>query len=231
MIFHYRKTIDSTNTWAKQITDTKHMHTLYAGYQTAGKGRRARKWISSPDTNVLMSITHIHTLTNMEPWFYGIVASYSVILLLKNYGIDAYYKWPNDVWTPKGKICGILPESTWNGSTVEKIIVGIGLNVNEPSFPEDIVATSMYIETRQTFDIHSLVRELSYHYMQALNEKKETIIEFLWEHFIWKDMEITIMPDNVKGIPIRILNDGSLVISNNGKEEVFRWGEITIRKI
>ncbi|NOZ92920.1 biotin--[acetyl-CoA-carboxylase] ligase [bacterium 3DAC] len=231
MIFHYRGKVDSTNTWAKDIHIDNNLHVLYAGYQTSGRGRQTRKWLSSPYKNILMSVTHKHINNDFEPWFYGISAAYSIIKVMEEYRIEAYYKWPNDVWTTRGKICGILPEAIWSNGNIEKIIVGIGLNVNEELFPANIIATSMYIETGRQFDIHTLLRKVSNYYKESLETNKEHILEFLWQHFLWKDKIIILLPDNITGKAIGLNHDGSLIVCTKKQCITAKWGEVSIRKI
>jgi len=231
MILHYRYTVSSTNDWAKHIQVGSIPHTLYTSFQTKGRGRQTRRWLSSPSDNILMSIVHRHFLPSNIPWIYGLYAAYSVITFLKSLGITPYFKWPNDVWTRQGKICGILPEAIWQDNTIEKIIVGIGININESHFPSDIPGTSVYLETGNTYNIHYLVRHVAHIYFSQLEIiSTETLISYLWEYFIWKDRNVVVLPDNIKGKAIAIKSDGSLVLESvDGKHTVVQWGELSLR--
>ncbi len=230
MILHYMGKVDSTNRWAKKYRNLRQFHVFYAGYQTAGKGRMARKWISSPNTNVLMTIAHPISKICNPPWFSGLVASYTIINILKTYGINAYYKWPNDIWTNRGKIAGILPETILEDK-ISALIVGIGLNVNEKSFPQSIQASSMFIETGKTYDIHYLIRKLANFYIASTSHTPSQIVNYLWQHFVWKEKEIIALPDRITGIASNMTEKGELIIrTKEGKKLVLKWGEITIRK-
>ncbi len=70
-------------------------------------------------------------------------------------GKEAGCKWPNDVLVSGKKISGILCESSIAGDSVQSVIVGIGLNVNQRVFPGDLAdrATSILIETGRTTDL------------------------------------------------------------------------------
>ena len=232
LIFHYKYSVDSTNIWAKKLKDDRFIHVLYAGYQTAGRGRHHRKWISSPGKNILMTIKHDHLLPQIQPNFYSLIAAYTIIKLLNQLDIDTYFKWPNDIWTKNGKLCGILPESIWYGQTIKKIILGIGLNVNEDNFPKALQATSLFIESGKKYNIHKLVRAISELYVRNIFEPMQNIIDYLWEKFIWKNQQVILIPDGIKGTPQSINQKGHLIIQkNNGSTVEVIWGEITLRKI
>lgn len=53
-------------------------------------------------------------------------------------GIDTGIKLPNDVWTGGRKICGLLIENILDGKSVRESIIGVGLNVNQESWPGDL---------------------------------------------------------------------------------------------
>lgn len=232
LIFHYKYSVDSTNTWAKKLNDDRFIHVLYTAYQTAGRGRHQRKWISSPGKNILMTITHDNLLPQIQPNFYSLIAAYTIIKLLNQLDINAYFKWPNDIWTKNGKLCGILPESIWYGQTINKIVLGIGLNVNEDKFPNNLQATSLYIESGKKHNIHKLVRLVSELYVSNIFKSTQHIIDYLWERYIWKNQQVILVPDGIIGIPKGINQKGHLIIQkNDGNTVEVVWGEITLRKI
>lgn len=57
-------------------------------------------------------------------------------------GMETKIKWPNDLVLSGKKICGILTEMSTDLDSIRYIIVGIGINVNTPDFPEDIARNS-----------------------------------------------------------------------------------------
>src|SRR5258708_13629756 len=64
-------------------------------------------------------------------------------------GLEAELKWANDLLLGGKKFCGILTEMHSEATRVRHVVIGIGLNVNQKSFPEDILeqATSLYLES------------------------------------------------------------------------------------
>ena len=232
MIVHFKPVVDSTNTWGKELTIGRIPHLLYANFQTAGRGRQGRKWISNAGDNILMSIVHKPITPIITIPLYGLYAAYSIIVTLRNLNIPALFKWPNDVWTEKGKLAGILPEAVWQGENIEKIIMGIGVNVNQSAFPHNIMATSMYVESGNTYNIHKLVRQLATTYIYATkNIPSQEMIDYLWETFIWKNKTIVINDGEMVGIPVKMNNEGHLIIKDNkGHLHTIMWGEISLRR-
>ena len=53
-------------------------------------------------------------------------------------GVEARIKWPNDIWVGDKKICGILIENILKGKQIRHSIIGIGLNLNEERWPEEL---------------------------------------------------------------------------------------------
>ena len=57
---------------------------------------------------------------------------------LLGHGIESRIKWPNDIWVGDRKICGILIENKLDGTTIAESIIGIGFNLNETDWPEEL---------------------------------------------------------------------------------------------
>ncbi|MDD6578492.1 MAG: biotin--[acetyl-CoA-carboxylase] ligase [Lachnospiraceae bacterium] len=124
-----------------------------AGHQTAGKGRSGHEWKSPTEDSVATSlifypkvqIRHVPRLT--------ILSGMAVAAALeKLYALPTRLKWPNDVLIHERKICGILCEMEPDGDRAAYVIVGIGVNVHQKDFPEDIrdMATSVDLELKKS---------------------------------------------------------------------------------
>ena len=118
--------------------------------QTTGKGRRGRTWISPPDVNVYMSILLTPDFRPDTAPMLTLVMALAVYRACKDlYGNECVFgiKWPNDiVVSARGedyhKICGILTEMRLEEMEIRDIVIGIGLNVNQTEFPEEIRETA-----------------------------------------------------------------------------------------
>jgi len=102
---------------------------LIAETQTAGRGRFDRKWFSPEFENLYFSILLIEK--PLRPNFEILMAvSNSILKTLKNYNIETFIKWPNDIILNNKKLAGILIENKYKAEKLEFTVVGIGLNVN-----------------------------------------------------------------------------------------------------
>lgn len=151
---HYFRSTTSTNEMAmKAAQEGAEEGSLFvAEEQTAGRGRGGHSWHSSGEGGLYLSIL---LRPNMNPtdvlWLSligGLSAHYAIESVL---GTPPDLRWPNDVMLGTRKMGGILTEMHADSTHVRHVVVGIGLNVNQASFPEEIadLATSLRIETGQ----------------------------------------------------------------------------------
>lgn len=160
---------DSTNAEAARRMDgIDNMAVISARNQTKGRGQRGNVWKSEAGVNLTFSIV-------LKPGIEGIpaigaksqfVICESITLALKDvlssFGIKAAIKWPNDIYVNDRKICGILIENTLRGGDVAASIIGVGLNVNQTEFPEDLPnPTSMKLESGGDFDVEKVLEDLA----------------------------------------------------------------------
>ena len=126
--------------------------------QTAGKGRRGRTWISPPDVNVYMSLLLKPDLRPETAPMLTLVMALAVLQACEKLytdpdqnhedgGLHFGIKWPNDIVVsadggPYRKICGILTEMRMEEKEIRDIVIGIGINVNQAEFPEEIRETA-----------------------------------------------------------------------------------------
>lgn len=122
---HYFKKLDSTSTKAKEFSENS---VVISEIQTKGKGRFSRKW-SSGIGGLWMSIVLKPTIKN--PKKITFIAAISIQKTIKKlFKLDTKIKWPNDVLFNGKKLCGILTETIFKNDKIEKMVVGIGLNLN-----------------------------------------------------------------------------------------------------
>jgi BirA family biotin operon repressor/biotin-[acetyl-CoA-carboxylase] ligase len=121
-----------------------------ATHQSAGRGRRGRPWLDAPGESLLMSIVLRPPIPPGRAPQLSLVGAVAVVDALRRTGVTAAIRWPNDVMVGERKICGMLPEAvTTREGTLEHVILGVGLNVNQGEFPAPLraLATSVRIET------------------------------------------------------------------------------------
>ena len=144
---HYFPTIGSTMTEAAQLASSGAPHgtVVVADEQTSGIGRLGRDWLSEPEVGIYCSIL---LRIGLDPACLPIaslllgLATADAIQQCTDLACDL--RWPNDVLINERKVAGILPH------LIEKYIVaGVGINVNQTSFPSDLrtPATSLWISS------------------------------------------------------------------------------------
>jgi BirA family biotin operon repressor/biotin-[acetyl-CoA-carboxylase] ligase len=108
--------------------------------QTAGRGRRGRSWYSPPQQGVYVSIILRPVLPLKEISRITLLTAVAVVDTLDTIlQMEALIKWPNDILVNNRKIAGILSEAVTDTDGIEYIVVGIGVNINNPpcEFPND----------------------------------------------------------------------------------------------
>lgn len=132
--------------------------------QTAGKGRGGHSWHSAPGTGVYCSVVLRPDLAPADALVLSLSAGLAAASAVEEVtGLQPDLRWPNDLLlvrapSPDGegrgaqqsrKFCGILTELNAEATRVRYVVVGIGINVNHDSFPDDIepIATSLCIES------------------------------------------------------------------------------------
>lgn len=160
--------VESTNNYAMRLVkndEVKHGAAFFALEQTGGKGRLGRKWISEPGANIQVSfVTRMKWALLSEQFMLSVAAALSAIDLLKKYtDSEVFVKWPNDIFINDMKAAGILIENVVRGKVWQWAITGIGMNINQTRFPNDVginKATSLAVETSNQFDVLQLTSEL-----------------------------------------------------------------------
>jgi BirA family biotin operon repressor/biotin-[acetyl-CoA-carboxylase] ligase len=151
-VLHWFAEVGSTNDVAKQLAEegAAHGEVVVAETQTAGRGRRGRPWSSPPGRSVAFSAVLRPELPPMRAPELTLLASVAVCQAIRQAGVAAAIKWPNDVLSRGRKLAGILTEMAAEPDQVQWVVLGIGVNVNTrpEDFPPDVrdIATSILIE-------------------------------------------------------------------------------------
>lgn len=156
----------STSDVAEEIARSggKEGTVIFAEHQTNGRGRLGRQWISYKGKDILCSVILRPYMTPQNSSLITIIAAASVCEVLREFGILAGIKWPNDIVVKGRKIGGILTEINTEMDRINYVILGIGLNVNSSlkNLSSKVVktATSMIHETENKVDRIETVRKL-----------------------------------------------------------------------
>jgi BirA family biotin operon repressor/biotin-[acetyl-CoA-carboxylase] ligase len=191
--------IHSTNTLAMQEAGEGAAHgTVYvADEQAAGRGRGDHAWHSAPGSGLYVSILLHPQLAPADVLWLSLAAGLAVHdAVWQVTALEADIRWPNDLLFGRRKFGGILTELNAEVTRVRHAVVGIGVNVHQEQFPDELapIATSLAIESGRHWPrqdlllalLHFLDRE-----MRALSASRridaaaESILERLGAHSSW----------------------------------------------
>lgn len=212
---------------------------ILAEFQTNGRGRNARKWIAQKGENITASVILRPTIPLEHLTYLPLLAALSVAQAIEEIvGERTEIKWPNDVLIRRKKVAGVLGETSAQSGTVDYVVVGIGINVNQAEFPDDLAerATSLFLETGIVYDktmlFVSLMQFLDANYARLTSGDTESILNMWRTHCEMFGKQITFYQGDVKreGIAIDIDERGFLKVWIDHKEEILSQAEIqTIR--
>lgn len=133
--FIYCDEIESTNSEILKDNYKRNGTVILAEFQTEGRGRKRREWLSVKEQNLTFSILLTEEYDPNKLNLINLGASVAVAQAIENlYQLKTNLKWPNDVLIDGRKVSGILLESQSKGNKINKVAVGIGINVNQPNF-------------------------------------------------------------------------------------------------
>jgi len=140
--------VDSTSERAFAAIESgeaRHGDVHLAEGQTRGRGRRGRPWVSEPGSGLFMSLVLLPDPPPLKPVAVTVATALAVLEGVLDLGLPTsgakspLLKWPNDVLVGGAKLCGILTESRSLESRPPHFVVGIGLNVAQRRFPDELV--------------------------------------------------------------------------------------------
>lgn len=182
--------IGSTNTVAMQMAEegAPHGTLVVADRQDNGKGRHGRGWVMPAGIAIAMSvILKPEELQPAKAPMLTLVSALAVVRAIEEQtGLRAEIKWPNDIVMNGKKVCGILTEMSTQIDYINHIVVGIGINVHNEQFPEELGdrATSLYLESGRHQNRAELVEAVCEYFEQyyEIFMRKQDISELKSEY-------------------------------------------------
>ena len=230
---YFEQSVDSTNLWlrrrAEELPDGA---AVIAAAQSAGRGRSGRSFLS-PEGGLYLSVllrpqTAPERLPTLTP-----VAALAVCRAVDALsGLHCSIKWPNDIVLVGKKICGILVESVLGG---EKpcVIVGVGVNANTRSFPEELreIAGSVAALAGREIDLNALaaalLREFDALFATWLADEACALAEYRARCLT---IGREVLAGERRGLARAVGDDYSLLVEwPDGTTEALRFGEVSVR--
>jgi len=236
---HHFETLNSTNDLAKELAvqGAPEGAFVVAETQTGGRGRLGREWNSPPGVGLYVSLVLRPMLPPMELPQITLTTAVAVVRAVRRVaGLAPGIKWPNDLLINGRKLGGILTEMETESDRIRHVVVGLGLNVNNPEFPPELAATatSLTLTAGRAFSrVHLLqawLEEFEALYDRFLNQGFPEILEE------WKDYTVTLGravtvrqgPREISGQATDVAPDGALLLKTaNGEMVRVTSGEIT----
>lgn len=237
--FIYSEEVESTNSLLldKENKYNTNGTVVLAEKQIKGKGRKDRTWSSAKGQNLTFSILITDKkLLRKNLSYINFAAALSTGLAVENrYQLKVDMKWPNDVLVKGRKIAGILLESSSSGSSIERLVIGIGLNVNQTAFQGifRIEPTSVHQETGEAAERETLLAEILniFEEQLALIEKNPKSVIKDWKNKCSMIGEKITVEENEKilyGIFDDIDNNGYLLLRSEGQIQTIHFGDVSL---
>lgn len=215
------KEVDSTNNEAKKLMASQEGNfIIVAPIQCRGRGRNSRQFVSNIG-GAYMTLCYIpKNIQIMDSLKLVLVTGLAVAEVLSELTEGVQIKWPNDVYIKGKKICGILLESVLNETTVSKLILGIGINVNNELSDEiKDIATSLKLEGVE-IDRESIIVKVMSKLWEMLNEYERSGFKKFEKQYcdncisIGKNVTVNTPDGIVQGKGIGISETGYLLVEN-----------------
>lgn len=166
-------TIDSTNTLAmREAEQDQESNKVYlADEQIAGRGRGTHEWHSAAGSGLYVSILLRPLIAPADILWLSLAAGLAVRAAVRDVtSLEPDIRWPNDLLLSGRKFGGILTELNAEVTRVRHAVIGIGLNVHQPSFPAELapLATSLRIETGKDWSRQELLIALLHRLQQEI---------------------------------------------------------------
>ncbi|QOR76673.1 MAG: biotin--[acetyl-CoA-carboxylase] ligase [Thermoflavifilum sp.] len=230
--------VDSTNNYAMariQHGGLPEGTVIQAMQQHAGRGQRNHAWISEPGKNLLVSLVLKPAVISHQPPF---LLSMAVSAGLREAVAsicqqDFYIKWTNDLYWDDKKAGGILIENTWKGQYWQYAVVGIGLNVNQQQFPEELPnPVSLSQITGREYELLDVLKQVYEQIMKRYRDlqggKTRQLIEEYHRWLYRKDVEAWYENEGqrFRGIIREVLPDGHLIMDTPAGRKSWAFGQI-----
>ncbi len=184
-LYHYFQ-VGSTNDVAHQLAQqgVAEGALIMAEQQTHGRGRLGRDWYSEKSVGIYLSLILRPDLKPRHASIINLAAAVALSQAIENTcALTTDIRWPNDVLVNNKKCSGILTEMSADLDQIKYMVVGIGINVNHPSFPKSLEgrASSLFLEGGRRFSrieiILALLRFFEDLYFQFQEQGSDEVLK------------------------------------------------------
>lgn len=210
---------------------------VVAEEQTAGRGRLGRTWFADPNKNLTFSVL---LRPKVDPDQISLFSLYAAVAVAKaveeTTELTIECKWPNDLLISGRKFAGILLEGAIKQNAIDFVVIGIGINVNQETFPNEFAstATSLLLESKRPVDREHLFRrtmtQLETYYSDIGKRGPASVVpEWIGRsRMVNQPVSVLLHGETITGVMKGVSPDGGLVLTVGDSERTLHAGETTI---
>lgn len=213
-----------------------------ADMQTAGRGRRGRVWLSPKGESIYMSLLLRPACMPNQASGLTLVMALAVAEAIEELEAGkSGIKWPNDIVMNGRKVCGILTEMGLAQNTIDYVVIGVGINVNQSFFEEEIAktATSIALELGKNIERTELIGRILHYFEQEYAEYEKTwdvtgLADKYNRYLVNQGRQVRVLDPKgeYEGVALGINSQGELLVKReNGEIEEVYAGEVSVRGI
>ncbi|TKB45491.1 bifunctional biotin--[acetyl-CoA-carboxylase] ligase/biotin operon repressor BirA [Thalassotalea mangrovi] len=234
--------IDSTNSYLMRRLPNQVINgqACVAEYQSAGRGRRGKNWVSPFASHLYLSMYYSLEQGVAAAMGLSVVIGLAVAdVLEKHYRVSAQLKWPNDIYINGQKIAGILVELEGQPTEAGHSVIGLGLNIQMPqalatSIDQPWTDLAQHVST--PIDRNLLVAQLITQFNRRLAQHQQFGLNPMLSDWLRRDVflnqavEIISGSQTNRGICRGINASGALLLEVDGKVKPIYGGEVSLRR-
>jgi BirA family transcriptional regulator, biotin operon repressor / biotin---[acetyl-CoA-carboxylase] ligase len=235
---HYYQQIGSTNDRVRELAKAGAPEgtVVIADEQIKGRGRMGRSWAAPANSSLMFTTLFRPDLATDKVQQLVMVCGLAIAEaceLTASVRVDV--KWPNDLQITGKKVTGILPESAMLGDSVEWVIVGTGINVNQVFTPDDPlseIATSLRTAADQEIDREQLFAAIMVRYSMWHGRLDNKTLLDSWRSrciTLGQRVQVGLASGTLTGVAKTISSNGALILTGeDGREYTVHASEATI---
>lgn len=128
--FYFDEIVSTNGFMLDHTTELKNGDVCVAEYQSAGRGRRGRTWVSPYGHHLYFSLFWTFPQGMAQAMGLSLVVACTLVEVLKSFGVENIgVKWPNDIYLDNKKLAGILIEMSGQADSQCQLIIGVGVNM------------------------------------------------------------------------------------------------------
>ncbi|WOH36908.1 bifunctional biotin--[acetyl-CoA-carboxylase] ligase/biotin operon repressor BirA [Thalassotalea fonticola] len=233
--------IDSTNSYLMRRlpNNVAHGQACVSEFQSAGRGRRGKEWISPFGSHLYLSMYWYLEQGMSAAMGISLVVGLAVSdVLQQRYALDVQLKWPNDIYVNGKKLAGILVELEGQSIGPGNCVIGLGLNINMPKQSAEKIDqpwTDLATELGDEIDRNVLSAQLIARISERLEQHHQFGLTPMlddWQRqdfFYNKQVKLLTGEKETRGVCKGINSSGALLLEIDGKQQPIYGGEVSLR--